>query len=65
MEQILAGMQFLSFENLQTKDKPPRKLWLDTKGLRRWFEKVQREDPLPSGDYVENEAAQDLISYGG
>ena len=39
---IMAGLQFLSFEELRESERPPKKIWLDGDKMTAWFEDVKR-----------------------
>lgn len=42
-EAIRRAMIFLSFEELEKKDQPPKRIWLDTEKLNAWFDRLRRE----------------------
>jgi len=43
MQAIKAALMFLSFEELQSEDQPPRNIWLDGAALSDWFDNVKRK----------------------
>lgn len=65
---IRVGLQFLEFDELPKKERPPRKIWFDTEKLEEHFRVVEkrREEELKNpdkneDDVVQNEAAKDLL----
>lgn len=63
------AMFFLSFDELGEKERPPKKIWLDSEALHDWFEMVKRNrereakgDQIMEGEPVQNQAASALIS---
>jgi hypothetical protein len=64
----LAGT-FLTFEDLEERDRPPKRIWLDGERLRDWFDEVRRRRTAEARgesreieDPVQNQAALDLIA---
>lgn len=61
---------FLSFEELEQGERPPKSIWLDGDKLTSWFDRVKRERERKYGggqdiaDPVENAAAKALIVGG-
>lgn len=69
------GSVFLSFEDLEENERPPRAIWLDGEQMTAWFEDVKRrrEEKYGGGgdgesgwdrtvtNPVSNPAAKDLI----
>ncbi len=39
---IMAGLQFLSFEELRESERPPKRIWLDGEKMTKWFDEVKR-----------------------
>jgi hypothetical protein len=39
---ILAALGFLSFEELPEKERPPKKIWLNSKKMKAWWADVKR-----------------------
>lgn len=72
-EAVRIGMFFLDFDELPSDERPPKRIWLDSKKLEEWFDVVKRrrEEKYGSGgddgwdktidDPVENPAAAGLI----
>lgn len=66
---ISKGLAFISFDELPSDEKPPRKIWLDEELLSEWFDEVakRREEKFNGeskeiDDPVSNEAAKALIA---
>lgn len=62
-------MFFISFDELEEEERPPRKIWLDTEALESHFAmlkaKRKREaegDTTLEGEPVQNKAARELLS---
>jgi hypothetical protein len=67
---ITKALLFLSFsEELEEKERPPKRIWLDPPRLKKWFEEVKLKREEKWGvdgkkeieDPVENPAAKHLI----
>ncbi len=63
---IRTALVYLSFDELPSEDRPPRRIWPFPWMLRDWFDDVERRrKERYSGDEIEdpvqNEAAKDLI----
>lgn len=66
---ISKGLAFVSFDELPSDERPPRKIWLDSERLDEWFKAVEKRRKEKYGgdgdkdieDPVENEAARSLI----
>lgn len=39
---ISKGLAFISFDELPSDEKPPRKIWLDEEQLSEWFDQVAK-----------------------
>lgn len=66
---IRMALYFLSFENLPTKEQPPKKIWLDPEKMKYWSDEVMRNRELESqgqGDY-QSMPQNDLVKqmFGG
>jgi hypothetical protein len=66
---ITMALSFLSFEELPSEDRPPRRIWLSHEKLKAHFDAVkarqkEKADPdnEPIEDPVDNPAARDLIA---
>lgn len=67
-EAVRIGHIFLSFEELEPDERPPKSIWMDGEKLSAWFDRVKRLREEKYGgrdthisDPVENEAAKALI----
>lgn len=65
-EAVRSALVFLSFDELPSDDRPPRRIWRDGPALKEWFDEVAaRREREHSGDRitdpVDNEAARGLI----
>lgn len=68
-EAISKGLAFVSFDELPSDEKPPRKIWLDPERLDEWFVEVEKRRKEKYGvdgnkdieDPVDNAAARGLI----
>lgn len=68
---IRQAMVFLSWEELEKEERPPKAIWLDSDALNEWFAAVERRREEKWGgkgdgageieDPVENDAAKSLI----
>lgn len=63
---IRFALTFLSFEELESHERPPKRIWLDSDALNDWFANVKKQrTEQASGkaidDPVQNEAAKSLI----
>lgn len=67
---ITKALLFLSFsEELEEKERPPKRIWLDPPRLTKWFKEVKKQREEKWGvdgkkeieDPVENAAAKNLI----
>jgi hypothetical protein len=66
---ISKGLAFVSFDELPSEERPPRKIWLDSERLDEWFTEVEKRRKEKYGvdgnkdieDPVGNEAARGLI----
>lgn len=65
---IHRALIFLSFEEYERQEQPPKRIWMDATKLNEWFEKVRvdREKRYsgkssPIEDPVKNDAASSLI----
>lgn len=72
VDAILTGLSLAGFDELDEKDRPPKRIWLDGPKLKEHWSSVRRAKeeemgvngrrPIDSdGPVLENEAAKDLI----
>lgn len=67
-----SAVLFLGWEELPSKDRPPRRMWTDHERLSEWFEMVDERrnremkgedaDSQIEGPVSQNDAAKDLIA---
>jgi hypothetical protein len=74
VEAIRSTMVFLAWQdNLESKEIPPKRIWLDAKKLDDWFKSVKRrrEDEMKGnsntaegwdGEMVQNDAVRQMIA---
>jgi hypothetical protein len=68
-EAVRFALVVISFDELSTEERPPKRIWRDNEALSEWFDAVKRRRDEQSGvdgrkpieDPVQNEAAKGLI----
>jgi hypothetical protein len=63
---VRSALVFLSFDELPSEERPPRRIWRDGQKLKEWFDAVaarrEREHSAePIEDPIDNQAAAGLI----
>lgn len=67
---ILTGISFTSWDELELRDRPSKRIWFDAEKLQEWWRGVKRRrkeemegksSPEIEGDVMQNDAAKDLI----
>lgn len=66
---IQTALTFLSFDELEEDERPPKRIWLDGEAMKDWFREVKRkrkekyggDGHQPIDDPVQNAAAKGLI----
>lgn len=68
---IRMALMFISFDELEKEERPPKHIWLDDEQLGEWFKAVEKRrkekyssdgGPGPIEDPVQNAAAANLIA---